>query len=58
MIRTIVNLGQGLQIDLIGEGVERQEQMECLHQLGCHIIQGFYYARPMPADQVVRFVKS
>ena len=37
---------------MIAEGVETVEQMNILREQGCHLIQGYLYARPMPADEV------
>ncbi len=52
----IVTLGQALKLDVIAEGVETVEQMVLLRDQGCHIIQGFLFARPMPAEHVLRWL--
>ncbi len=36
----------------LAEGVEEESQAEILKRQGCHLVQGFLYARPMPADDV------
>jgi diguanylate cyclase (GGDEF)-like protein len=46
----IVTLGQALKLAVVAEGVETEEQMGILKQQGCHLIQGFLFARPMAAD--------
>jgi diguanylate cyclase (GGDEF)-like protein len=48
----IVNLGQALKLQVMAEGVETEAQMSILRQQGCHLIQGFLFARPMPPDDV------
>jgi len=48
----IVNLGQALKLQVMAEGVETETQMGILRQQGCHLIQGFLFARPMPPDDV------
>jgi diguanylate cyclase (GGDEF)-like protein len=48
----IVNLGQALKLQVMAEGVETESQMGILRAQGCHLIQGFLFARPMPADDV------
>ena len=48
----IVNLGQALKLQVMAEGVETEAQMGILRQQGCHLIQGFLFARPMPPDDV------
>ena len=47
-------MAAGLQIDVVAEGVETLEQAQSLMRLGCLHAQGFYYARPLPADDVAR----
>jgi len=46
----IVTLGQALKLHVLAEGVETEEQMRILKEHGCHLVQGFLYARPMPPD--------
>ncbi len=48
----IVNLGRALKLQVMAEGVETEAQMGILRQQGCHLIQGFLFARPMPPDDV------
>jgi diguanylate cyclase (GGDEF)-like protein len=50
--RAIVDLGLSLGMIVIGEGVERPEQLAALNALGCDFAQGFLLARPMPAGDV------
>jgi EAL domain-containing protein (putative c-di-GMP-specific phosphodiesterase class I) len=50
--RAIVALGRSLGVQVLAEGVETVEQMRALHALGCVTLQGFLFARPVPADQV------
>ncbi len=48
----IVALGRALRLHVLAEGVEEDSQVEILKRQGCHLVQGFLYARPMPADDV------
>lgn len=52
MVKTIIDLGKNFEIDVIAEGVERQGQLEILKEFGCHVYQGYYFAKPMPAVEV------
>ena len=54
LIRIIKSLGK----EIVAEGVETGEQARQLIKLGCDHIQGFFYARPMPRDQFVQFLKE
>lgn len=47
LIKGIVELCKELKIPLLCEGVETKEQVEFLKSVGCHIVQGFYFAKPM-----------
>jgi diguanylate cyclase (GGDEF)-like protein len=49
VVDAVVKLAQALGLKLVAEGVETQEQFEILRSLGCHELQGFYFAKPMSA---------
>ncbi|MGB8180086.1 MAG: EAL domain-containing protein [Acidimicrobiales bacterium] len=56
ILRAILELGRGLNLKTIAEGVEARSQAIYLKDLGCHSAQGFLYARPMPPDELnIRF---
>jgi diguanylate cyclase (GGDEF)-like protein len=48
---TIINLGKQMNLKVIAEGIENSEQESELRALGCDEVQGYYYAKPMPADE-------
>lgn len=52
IIEAIVRMGQALGLELVAEGVECQEQSHKLLALGCELMQGFHYCRPMPFEQL------
>jgi EAL domain-containing protein (putative c-di-GMP-specific phosphodiesterase class I) len=58
IIRAIVSLGHSLELDVVAEGVESREQMQLLRFEGCHEMQGYYFAKPMPANEFVAFVRG
>jgi len=51
--KAIIAIGQSLNLRLIAEGVETKEQKDFLIQNGCHFIQGYYYSRPVPAEEIL-----
>jgi diguanylate cyclase len=53
---TIVSLAQGLNLRVVGEGVQTQAQHDFLRDLGCHFAQGYLYSRPVTADRMTRFL--
>lgn len=56
--RTIIGLGRSLNLEVIAEGVETLEQQEYLIKEGCDLVQGFRYAKPMPEDKLIEFLKA
>ena len=55
---TIINLGKQMNLRVIAEGIEDEAQQEHLKALGCHEVQGFYYAKPMPADEFLTYLRN
>lgn len=51
LIETIIRLAHTLKYDVVAEGIEQAEQGENLRKLDCEYGQGFYYSRPIPADE-------
>ena len=52
IVAAIINMSRGLRINVIAEGIETAAQAARLRQLGCQLGQGYYYARPLPADHI------
>nr|WP_286249077.1 EAL domain-containing protein [Pseudoalteromonas sp. MM1] len=52
IIKTIYTLAQNLELYCIAEGVETKQQKTFLEGLGCHVLQGYYFAKPMRAAQL------
>jgi len=55
--RAVISLGHSLGLDIVAEGVERQEQFEILRQQGCEEFQGYLFAKPMPPERVPEFLR-
>ena len=56
MIEIILDISHSLSVPMIAEGVETEEQMLTLKKLGCDIVQGYYFAKPMPAGDFESFL--
>ena len=56
IVKAIIVMAQSLGLDVLAEGVETHEQLAYLRDHGCHLIQGFYFSRPLPADELPDFV--
>ena len=52
VVRSIISLGQNLEMDVIAEGIETREQRDYLVAANCEYGQGYYFARPMDVDAV------
>lgn len=51
ILRFIVGLARWLNLSVVAEGVETREQLERLREIGCDYVQGYFFAKPMPAGE-------
>ena len=51
IISSIINMASALGLPVIAEGVETREQAAMLLDFGCRNMQGYYFSRPVPADE-------
>ena len=58
IIKTIINLAQGLGLEVIAEGVETEEQALFLEKEGCYEVQGYLYAKPLPSRSFEAFIQT
>jgi len=58
IVKSIIDMSKTLGIQTIAEGVERDDQLELLIQLGCDQVQGYLLGRPVPADDFARLFMS
>ena len=56
--KTIIDLGHSLNLKVIAEGVETQEQLDCLRAFGCDEVQGYYLARPLTPENFVKLASQ
>ena len=56
VVRSIIALAGALDLQIIGEGVERTEEMHMLQKLGCQDLQGYLFSKPMTAAQLERWM--
>ncbi len=54
----IIMMGQSLELEIVAEGVETKPQLDYLREVGCEEVQGYYFGRPMPAEEFEAFIKD
>jgi EAL domain-containing protein (putative c-di-GMP-specific phosphodiesterase class I) len=57
IVGAIIDLAKRLEFDIVAEGVETSDQVEKLRQLGCGVAQGYYFARPLHADELLYLLR-
>ncbi|MEI6377771.1 MAG: EAL domain-containing protein, partial [bacterium] len=55
LLDSLVGIAKNLDYTIIAEGVEQQEQADYLRSLGCHLMQGYLYGRPMSLEDLLHF---
>ena len=55
-VAAIISIGHIMNMDVIAEGVEEEDQMETLRNIGCDFIQGFIWGRPIPPEEAEKLV--
>jgi EAL domain-containing protein (putative c-di-GMP-specific phosphodiesterase class I) len=58
IVKTIINLGGNLSLNIIAEGVETATQCKFLSDFGCFMFQGYFFGRPQPFDKFTKSVVS
>ncbi len=56
LLDVVIRLAESLEVPTIAEGVETAEQMFTLKAMGCDIVQGYYFSRPLPASEFEKFL--
>ncbi len=58
MVSTIVNMSLALGYNVVAEGVETHEQAIFLRELGCPIVQGYYFSKPVPVEKIPDMINT
>ena len=58
LARGIIELGRTMHLDIVAEGIEDPLQVVELLRLHCNMGQGFHFARPLPADELGRYLQA
>ncbi|MGL6344378.1 MAG: EAL domain-containing protein, partial [Waterburya sp.] len=58
IVDAVLTLGQGLNLNVVAEGVETEELKELLKNLGCEYIQGYLFSKPLPAEEATKLLQN
>lgn len=58
LVASIIDIGKSLGIKVVAEGVETMEQAHILRELGCDILQGYAFAKPMSAEKLISWIRA
>ena len=58
IVELIIDIAKYLSVPIVAEGVETKEQLESLKNLGCDIIQGYYFSKPIPDLEFEEFIRK
>jgi len=58
LVKSIIGLAHNMGIRVIAEGIESEREAKVLKELGCEEGQGYWFAKPMPLNEAVKFVQS
>jgi diguanylate cyclase (GGDEF)-like protein len=58
IVRSTIDLGRNLGLDVVAEGVESQEAFDALRAQGCTLAQGYFISRPLPADELAGLLEE
>ena len=58
LVELIIGIAGFLNVPVVAEGVETERQLKKLKDMGCQVIQGYYFSRPVPASEFEEFIKK
>ncbi len=58
IVRSMVQLAGKLNLAVVAEGVEKKSQLDCLREIGCSMVQGYFFERPMDEARTVEFLRK
>ncbi len=58
LVKAIINIADAFDMSVVAEGVENKIQLDCIAPLGCHKIQGFYFSKPIPKEEIASLIST
>lgn len=58
LVELVIDIARFLEVPVVAEGVETEQQVEILRDMGCDIIQGYFFSEPVPPEEFRRFIEK
>ncbi|CQR73546.1 Phytochrome-like protein cph2 [Sporomusa ovata DSM 2662] len=58
LVDSLIRFAQSLKMNVVAEGVERQEQLDFLRVCGCDLVQGYFFSQPLPTKNAITFLQA
>ncbi len=58
IVKAVISLARAIDMTVIAEGVETEQQLNDLQQLGCDLLQGYHFSRPLPFSEALELLKT
>ncbi|NQZ22602.1 MAG: EAL domain-containing protein [Colwellia sp.] len=58
LVKAIITIADAFDMSVVAEGVENQIQLDCIASLGCNKIQGFYFSKPIPKEEIASLISA
>lgn len=58
VMNAAMHMIQGMELEIVSEGIETQKQYETMENLGINYIQGYYFSKPLPQDEFLKFISE
>lgn len=58
IINSVIDMARRIDLDMVAEGVETKQQADSICKMGCNVIQGYFYAKPMPVEEYEKLLRE
>ncbi len=58
IVTAIIAMAHSLRLKVVAEGVETREQLDFLCEHGCDVMQGYFFSKPLPAEEIPRLLQQ
>ena len=58
MLKMVISIAKAMKMPIIAEGVEERAEVDILKEMGCDVIQGFYFSKPLPAEDMKKMIEE